>query len=129
MRIAIITGASSGMGMETAIQLADRFGGKLDELWLLARRKDRMEELKGRVPAALRLFAADITDRIQLEELKMALEEENPQVVFLVNGAGFGKIGSVEDIPLEDEVGMVKLNAQALCPVTHADRRLMLASK
>ncbi len=119
MRIAIITGASSGMGMENAIQLADRFGGKLDELWLLARRKDRMEELKGRVPAALRLFAADITDRIQLEELKMALEEENPQVVFLVNGAGFGKIGSVEDIPLEDEMGMVKLNAQALCTVTH----------
>ena len=44
MKIAIITGASSGMGRESAVQRADRFGGRLDELWLLARRKEKMEE-------------------------------------------------------------------------------------
>lgn len=119
MKIAIITGASSGMGRETAVQLADRFGGKLDEIWLVARRKERMEELLGRVPAKLRLFAMDITDRIQLEKLKMALEAEKPQVLFLVNGAGFGKIGKIGELPLEDETGMIRLNVQALCTVTH----------
>lgn len=118
MKIAVITGASSGMGRETAIQLVDRFGGKLDELWLIARRKEKMEELIGQVPVRLRLFPLDITDRISLEKLKMALEEEKPRVVFLVNAAGFGKIGKVGEVPLTDEMGMVQLNCQAVCAVT-----------
>lgn len=118
-KIAIVTGASSGMGRETAVQLADRFGGKLDEIWLIARRKERMEELIGRVPVALRLFPIDITDRIQLERLKIALGEETPRVVFLVNAAGFGKIGRVGELSLADEAGMIQLNCQALCMVTH----------
>lgn len=119
MKIAIITGASSGMGRESTVQLADRFGGKLDEIWLLARRKEKMEELIGQVPAKLRLFPMDITDRIQLEKLKLALEEEKPRVVFLVNAAGFGKIGKVGEVSLSDEMGMVQLNCQALCAVTN----------
>lgn len=119
MKIAIVTGASSGMGMESVIQLADRFGGKLDEIWMIARRRERLEEMTGRLPAALRLFTMDITDRIQLEKLKMALEEQKPQVVFLVNAAGFGKIGAAGQVPLTDEMGMVQLNCQALCAVTH----------
>lgn len=119
MKIAVITGASSGMGRETAVQLADRFGGKLDELWLIARRKEKMEELIGQVPVRLRLFPLDVTDRIQLEKLKMALEETRPRVVFLVNAAGFGKIGKVGEVPLADEMGMVQLNCQALCGVTN----------
>lgn len=118
MKIAVITGASSGMGRETAVQLADQFGGKLDEIWLIARRKEKMEELIGQVPAKLRLFPMDITDRIELEKLKIALEEEKPRVVFLVNAAGFGKIGKVGEVPLADEMGMVQLNCQALCAVT-----------
>lgn len=119
MRIAVITGASSGMGMETAIQLADQYGRYLDEIWLIARRGERMEALKGKLPVALRLFPMDITDRIQLERLRLALEEEKPRVLFLVNAAGFGKIGTIGSLPLETEAGMVKLNCQALCTVTH----------
>ena len=119
MRIAVITGASSGMGKETAVQLACRYGKYLDELWLIARRKEPMEELKGKIPASLRIFPMDITDRIQLEGLKMALEKERPKVLFLVNAAGFGKIGNVGSLPLEDEGGMIQLNCQALCTVTH----------
>ena len=119
MRIAVITGASSGMGMECAVQLADRYGRYLDEIWLIARRKEKMEALKDQLPVSLRLFPTDITDRIQLERLKMALEEEKPKVLFLVNAAGFGKIGPVGSLPLETEDGMIRLNCQALCTVTH----------
>ncbi len=119
MKIAVITGASSGMGMETAIQLADRFGGKLDEIWLIARRRERMEVLNGHVPVSLRFFPMDITDRIQLERLKIELETIRPKVIFLVNAAGFGKIGKIGSLPLEAEMGMVQLNAQALLTVTH----------
>ena len=42
MRIAVVTGASSGMGREMVYQLADRFGG-LDEIWVIARRTDRLQ--------------------------------------------------------------------------------------
>ena len=51
-KIAVITGASSGMGREMAFQLADRFG-VLEEIWLVARRKERLEELRDQFPAAV----------------------------------------------------------------------------
>ncbi len=119
MRIAVITGASSGMGRESAIQLADRYGRYLDEIWLIARRKEKMEILKSRISVPLRLFPADLTEPARLDDLKRALKEEKPRVLFLVNAAGYGKIGPVGSLPLETEVGMVRLNCQALCAVTH----------
>lgn len=118
MRIAVITGASSGMGREMAMQIADRFG-KIEEIWLIARRKERLEELKGRLPARIRCFGMDITCEEQREELKEALKREKPDVKILVNSAGFGKIGKVGEIDMEAECGMVRLNCEALCAVTH----------
>ena len=53
MKIALITGASSGMGREAAVQIADRLAG-IDEIWLVARRRERLEELEGRLPARFR---------------------------------------------------------------------------
>ena len=49
MRIAVVTGASSGMGRECAIQLADRFSG-LEEIWLVARRLDKLKDLERELP-------------------------------------------------------------------------------
>lgn len=118
MKIAIITGASSGMGRETAVQIADRFGG-IEEIWLIARRKERLEELDGRLPVKIRCFGMDVTSPDEREDLKEALEEENPDVKFLVNAAGFGKIGKVGDLDLETECGMIRLNCEALCAMTH----------
>ena len=66
MKIAIITGASSGMGREAARQLADRFSG-LQEVWLIARRMDRMQELERTLPIPARCFAIDLTDASQRE--------------------------------------------------------------
>ena len=56
LQIAVVTGASSGMGRETVIQLADRFA-LLDEIWVLARREDRLRDLERQVPVKLRIFA------------------------------------------------------------------------
>ena len=61
-QIAVVTGASSGMGRETVIQLADRFAC-LDEIWVLARRKDRLFLLERQVPVKLRIFGADIAEQ------------------------------------------------------------------
>ena len=49
MKIAIVTGASSGMGRETAVQLADRFAG-FGEIWLVARREERLSQLEEILP-------------------------------------------------------------------------------
>ena len=117
-KIAVITGASSGMGREMAFQLADRFE-VLEEIWLIARRKERLEELRGQFPAAIRCFALDITDETERKQLEMALAEEKPDVKFLVNAAGIGKIGNVGDLSEGDECGMVRLNCEALCAMPH----------
>ena len=118
MKIAIVTGASSGMGREFIRQIANRFKG-LDEIWAIARREERLEELKEEILVPLRPFSIDLTDHRELMELQTALEEERPDVKWLVNGAGFGKIGPVGEVSLYDETGMIRLNCEALCAVTH----------
>lgn len=118
MKIAIVTGASSGMGRECAIQLADRFGG-LSEIWLIARREERLKELEQSLPVPSRSLAMDLTKKEDLLRLKELLEREKPQVKFLVNASGYGKIGRVGSISFEEEMGMPALNCEALCAVTH----------
>lgn len=118
MKIAVVTGASSGMGREAVIQLGDRFGG-IDEIWMIARRKERLTQLEGRVPVTLKSFGLDITKEEDLDILKNALKTEKPDVKVLINSAGFGKIGSVGSLEVEDETGMIRLNCEALCTMTH----------
>lgn len=117
MKIAVVTGASSGMGREMIIQLWEHFKG-FDEMWIIARRRERLEELDSQVGVPLRKFALDLLVESGLKELELELEERRPEVKFLVNAAGFGKIGTVERLGLSEETGMVRLNCEALCAVT-----------
>ncbi|WP_394522136.1 SDR family NAD(P)-dependent oxidoreductase [Lacrimispora sp. JR3] len=118
MKIAIVTGASSGMGREFVMQIADRFNG-IGEIWAIARRKEPMEELSSMVPVKLRTFSLDLTDERHLKQLEELLRKEKPEVKWLINAAGFGKIGTVGNVSLSDEMGMVDLNCRALVAVTH----------
>lgn len=118
MKIAIVTGASSGMGREAIIQIADRFSG-IGEIWAIARREDRLKELARQLPVPLRIFPLDLCEKDAPDVLKTALEDEHPEVKILVNSAGYGKIGQVGELLLQDETGMVSLNCEALCAVTH----------
>lgn len=118
MKIAIVTGASSGMGREAIIQIADRFSG-IGEIWAIARREDRLKELARQLPVPLRIFPLDLCEKDALDTLKAVLEDEHPEVKILVNSAGYGKIGQVGELLLHDETGMVRLNCEALCAVTH----------
>ena len=74
MKIAIVTGASSGMGREFVRQLG-YFYKNLDEIWVIARRKERLEALvkESRVP--LRIFAGDLQKKKVYKELRDALEK------------------------------------------------------
>ena len=116
-KIAIVTGASSGMGREMVYLLADHFAA-LEEIWVIARRKDRLEELVGKVPVSLRILPFDLSDEEDLCMLSGLLKQEQPNVKILVNGAGYGKTGAAGTIPGSLSTGMVRLNDEALVAVT-----------
>ena len=116
MRIGIVTGASSGLGRAFARQI-DRTS-RLDELWLIARREDRLKELAGELHCRGRVFALDLTDRSSSEKLQTVLEEEQPQVDILVCAAGFGKFGRAQDLTERETDDMIALNCRAAVEVT-----------
>ena len=111
-QIAVITGASSGMGrrcVETCSEM-----GPFDEVWVIARSRDKLEELKQTAPCPVRILAMDLTDRKSFDTYAAALGEEPVEVKLLVNAAGFGKFRGVMDTPLEVNLNMVDLNCQAI---------------
>lgn len=117
MKVAVITGASSGMGREFVLQL-DK-SEQFDEIWVIARRKERLESLAPEVSAKLRAISLDLTKEESIEEYRKMLEEEKPVVSVLVNGSGFGKFRKFEESSLKDCCDMIDLNAKALMAVTY----------
>ena len=118
MNIAIVTGASSGMGREFVRQLSGFV--QVDEIWAIARRQDALESLKGEVSVPVRPVSLDLCKEESFEALADLLNEEKPNVKLLVNAAGFGKFGSFENVPVVDDYRMIDLNCKALVAVTRA---------
>lgn len=110
--IAIITGASSGMGSEFAKTV--KCGGEFDEVWLIARRKEKLEEVCKTVPFSVKILPFDLTDRENLKRIGELLENEKPNVALLVNCSGFGKFEATEDTPLSVNLNMTDLNCNAV---------------
>ena len=119
MNIAIITGASSGMGREAARQIDNIYTDGIDEIWLIARRTSRLENLSMCLKHKSRVFSLDLTKDNSFNELKLALNEHDPNVKMLVNAAGYGIIGDFIDSKYSSQSGMVRLNCEALTKVTH----------
>lgn len=117
MKIAFITGASSGIGRESA-KAADALYQNLDEIWLIARREQRLLELSAELKTKCRIFSGDLTDKKFQETLKKELKERHPKIRLLVNAAGFGKIGNTTDLAAEPQLGMIDLNCRVLTEVT-----------
>lgn len=113
--IALITGASSGLGREFARLLARE---AVDELWLVARRGERLRELSAELAVPCRIFVLDLTQEASLEELSAALSAEPPVVRYLVNAAGFGRIGMAADIGAATTGRMIALNCRAAAELT-----------
>ena len=116
MGIAIITGASSGMGREFALQLEK--AGEVDGFLLIARREERLIELAKELTGA-RVLAADLGTDEGLSRLFAYLDEEKPTVKYLINAAGFGKFGSYERVPESDISAMINVNVKATVLITH----------
>ncbi len=117
MNIAIITGASSGLGSEFARQLDQRLG-KTDEIWLLARRKDVMEDLSRSLRHKTRTITIDLTDEKALQQFEEVLSIQNPRITVLVNCAGVGTHGVFSHQSKESIDAMINLNIVALTSMT-----------
>jgi short-subunit dehydrogenase len=111
---ALITGASSGIGVEIARSLASRGHA----VTLVARRKERLEQLADQLRAdhgvSVDVIAADVADADARNELLSELERRGLTVEILVNNAGYGTGGRFHTLELEREVGMVRVNSEAI---------------
>ena len=116
-KISVITGASSGMGRDF-VKMIDMIE-ECDEIWVIARRREKLEELKSENGKVIRPIELDLSQNESIAEYGRMLENEKPQVTALVNAAGFGKFGKFEDIPLEEQLNMIDLNCKALMAVTY----------
>ena len=113
-KVALITGASEGLGAEFARIFAERG----HDLALVARRQDRLEALAGEIAATGRprplTIALDLAPADAPQQLAARLAADNVTVEYLVNNAGFGLNGPFDQLPLADQAGMIDLNVRAL---------------
>jgi short-subunit dehydrogenase len=116
MTVAIVTGASSGMGKEFVLQLNQYVS--VDEVWVIARRENALESLKEQSETPLKVIPLDLCKEESYEKYAAILEEEKPDVKLLVNAAGFGKFGSFDKVSLQDDCRMIDLNCKALVAMT-----------
>lgn len=116
MNIAIVTGASSGLGAEYVRQLDTH--ECLNEIWVIARRRERLCTLQKEVRTNLRPLALDLTEGASLRRLAALLKKRKPNVRIMVNCAGIGKIGGCLDIPQEQCGQMIDLNCRAAVALT-----------
>ena len=112
MNIAVVTGASSGMGREFVYAIDREY--ELDEIWAVARRKERLEVLQERCRVKIRPLALDLSDAASFAAYKAQLEEAKPHIRVLVNAAGYGLFGTFEEMGLEEQLGIVDVNDKAL---------------
>ena len=124
---ALVTGASSGIGMEFARYHAERGG----DVILTARRADQLEALKTELEAAHgitgHVFALDLGAEGGAQALYDQIKAAGLSVDVLINNAGFGGQGKHLDRPLADELEMIDLNVKALVTLTHLVARDMVA--
>ena len=117
MKIAVITGASSGIGREFvyAVDRQDSY----DEIWVIARRAERLEELKEKCRSPVRPVALDLAENEGLKAYRELLEEEKPDIALLVNAAGCGVFGPFEEKELDALLHSARLNALSLTAMCH----------
>lgn len=112
--IAIVTGASSGLGREFVRHIDQGECGKVDEIWVIARRAERLEALVRTTGTPVRPFCLDLTDPLSFDLVEGALAEaKDARVTLLVNNAGFGVFGDMALQKRDDAPRMIELLVRA----------------
>ena len=117
MSLAVITGASSGIGMEFARQMKEKLG--VDEFWLVARNADRMKALEEELGVRCNIISADLSTDEGIEKYRAELTKKKPEISYLVLAAGFGVFGSFDTVSEKNVAGMIDLNVKAVVLMTH----------
>ena len=105
---AMITGASSGIGRDIALYLANLSY----DLILVGRDKEKLEELKERIKTKVKIIVVDLSNEQKVKELYVITKNDN--IDLLVNNAGFGVFGDFFDIDINNELNMLDVNIRAL---------------
>ena len=117
--VAVVTGASDGIGTE----LARVFAGGKHELALVARRGERLDALADEIASGGQarplVVPLDLAERDAPDRLAQALSEAGVTARFLINNAGFGTVGRFANAPADEQLGMIDLNVRALTALTH----------
>jgi short-subunit dehydrogenase len=125
--VALVTGASSGIGAAFARALAARG----HDLVVVARDTDRLRALAARLEAdhgtATEVLAADLVEPDGVSRVAARLVRDDEPVDLLVNNAGFGTSGNFRDLPIAEEEAEIQLNVVALVRLTHAALGPMVA--
>ena len=118
-RIAIVTGASSGMGREIARLLAKR--EEVDQILLIARREDRLRDVAAEIMCHVKtaILPLDLADPSAVSTVAAVLSKEKKRVTWLVNAAGFGQIGCFDELTLKEQTDMLDVNCRALTAMTY----------
>ena len=116
MKIAIVTGASSGIGREFVKQIAEQ--EQLDEIWAVARRGNRLAELKEEFPK-VRPVVMDLIAEESRAALRQMLSDEQPDIRILVNAAGFGKFGPFAEMTEQEIDSIILLNLKSLVDMSY----------
>jgi short-subunit dehydrogenase len=128
-KTALITGASSGLGLE----LAQLFAADKHDVVLVARRRDQLEALATRLAAergvVARVISADLGDSGAPQRIVDELKRRNIEIEFLVNNAGFGTSGPFVERDLLRELAMVQVNVASLVHLTGLLLPAMVARK
>ena len=117
MKIAVVTGASSGIGREFVYAVDKKYS--FDEIWVIARRAERLEELKEKCRNPIRPVALDLAADADLKVYAELLEKEKPEIALLVNAAGCGVFGPFEEKELDALLHSARLNALSLTAMCH----------
>lgn len=105
---ALITGASSGIGLDMAKYLAT----KKYELILVARNKEKLEELQEQLPTKVTIIVADLSNEQRVKELYIVAKKENVDI--LINNAGLGNFGPLTDTDLNKDMELINTNIKAV---------------
>lgn len=118
MKTALITGASSGIGLE----FAHIFAKNGHDLVLIARSEDKLTELAKKIESSysvkVKVLPKDLSDKNAPQEIFDELQRENIEVEYLVNNAGFGGYGRFYETDWKKEEAMIQVNITALAELS-----------
>lgn len=114
--IAIITGASSGLGKEFVKLIVNK--NAFDEIWAVARNKNNLNLLVSKFGNKIKPYSVDLSDIESIKVFAKEIEREDVNICMLINNAGFAKFGKYDDISVDESVNMVNLNVNGVIAMT-----------